>query len=147
MCIVVASHRLQEVAVAWSEARKKREFSGHLCKLINNRLATDPDFLVCGVAGKSGLPKQTIADFQVGRSMPTLEQLKVLALAFDLSLEEFLPGELGSEILLTENSDPISFELTEIKGTETGWLWVDKPVPMSIGLKVLALLSTGDPEM
>lgn len=133
--------------MAWSEARKKREFSGHLCKLFNNRLATDPDFSRGDVAGKSGLPKHTIAAFQVGRSLPTLEQLNALALAFDLSLEEFLPGELGNEMLLTENLDPISFELIEIKGTETGWLWVDKPVPMSIGRKVLALLSTDDPEM
>ena len=95
--------------MAWSEARKKREFSDHLCKLVNNRLATDPDFSVGDVAGKSGLPKQTIAAFQVGRSLPTLEQLNALALAFDLSLEEFLPGELGNEMLLTENLDPISF--------------------------------------
>ena len=91
--------------MAWTEKRKKREFSVHLYKLIKVRLATDGNFFLDGLADKLGVPRQTVTDFQVGRSLPTQEQLKALSVAFGLSLEEFLPDKLRSEMLSTENLD------------------------------------------
>ena len=132
--------------MAWTERDRKREFQVRLYKLVTNPSPTDRDISVRDVACTLSVPKQTIVDFLVGRSLPTQDQLKSLSVAYGLSVEEFLSAELGSEMLPTENLDPISFELTEIKGTDIGWLWVDKPVSMSVGLKVRALLAMDDPE-
>lgn len=89
------------------------------------------------LARQSGLPRDSISTYIRGKSLPTPQNLEVLAACFGIKTEELLPNHTESAI---DEENP-AFEMkVSTSAPGTAWVRVNRLVTMTTAIKIADLL-------
>lgn len=114
----------------------KEEFARRLYQLMIGRSWRQSD-----LARQADLPRNAISIYIRGVSLPTPENLKRLAAAFNMKPDELLPNYAESAI---ERDNPeIDFRVSPAN-SKLGWLRVNRLVKAATAIKILELLEGDD---
>jgi transcriptional regulator with XRE-family HTH domain len=110
----------------------KLEFGERLHKLAMSRGLNQSD-----LARATGLTRDNISTYILGKSLPTAANLKALADFFQMSVEELLPNRVEEKI----EAAPTSFEIkTSATSPNKAWLRVNRLVRLSTAVKIAELI-------
>ena len=114
----------------------KQEFGKRVYDLMQARGWRQSD-----LARHSGLPRDSVSTYILGKSLPTAPSLAKLAKAFGVRPSELLPNHIENAI----TDDIPAFEIrVSPNAPGTAWMRINRAVPVAVAMKIAALLGDAD---